>query len=53
MPTYWYVRANAEVAALADFSLPALAGYFAALAVQIGFSLVFVTVALVTAKSKS
>lgn len=53
MPTYWYVRANAEVAALADFSLPALAGYFAALAVQIGFALVFVTVALVTAKSKS
>jgi len=52
-PTYWYVRANAEVAALADFGLPALAGYFAALAVQIGFALVFVTVALVTAKSKS
>jgi ABC-2 type transport system permease protein len=52
-PTYWYVRANAAVAALADFSLPNLAGYFSALAIQAGFAVAFVAVALVTAKSKS
>ena len=51
-PTYWYVRANAAVAALTDFNLQTLADYFAALAVQTGFALAFVIVALVAVKRR-
>jgi ABC-2 type transport system permease protein len=52
MPTYWYVRANIDIAALTNFNLQTLSGYFAALAVQIGFALAFVIIALVAAKRR-
>ena len=51
-PTYWYVRANNAIAALANFNLQTLAGYFAALAVQAGFALAFVIAALVVVKRR-
>jgi len=51
-PTYWYVRANGTIAALTDFNLQTLAGYFAALAVQAGFALAFVIIALVIVKRR-
>ena len=52
MPTYWYVRANGSIAALTNFNLQTLADYLAALAVQAGFALAFVIVALVAVKRK-
>jgi ABC-2 type transport system permease protein len=51
-PTYWYVRANAAIAALTNFNLQTLADYFAALAVQTGFALAFVIIALVVVKHR-
>jgi len=51
-PTYWYVRANGAIAALTDFNLETLAGFFSALAVQLGFAAAFVVIALVAEKSR-
>lgn len=51
-PTFWYVRANADLAALTNFNLQTLAEYFAALAVQAGFALAFAIVALVIGKRR-
>ena len=51
-PTYWYVRANGSIAALTNFNLHTLADYFSALAVQAGFALAFVIIALVIVKRR-
>lgn len=51
-PTYWYVRANGDIAALTNFNLQTLSGFFAALAVQTGFAMAFVIVALVIGKRR-
>jgi len=51
-PSYWYVRANDSVAALANFNLQTLTDYFAALAVQGGFALAFVIIALAVVKRR-
>jgi len=51
-PTYWYVRANSTIAALTNFNLQTLSGFFAALAVQLGFAIAFVIIALVIVKRR-
>jgi ABC-2 type transport system permease protein len=51
-PTYWYVRANGNIAALTNYDLQTLADFFAALAVQTGFAIAFIVIALVVVKRK-
>lgn len=51
-PTYWYVKANNNIAVLAQFDFSHLEPIFLAMLIQIGFSLAFFAVALAIAKKK-
>lgn len=51
-PTYWYVKANNEIAALNNFSASNLSPIFSYLLIEFGFALAFFAVSLVVGKRK-
>ncbi|MEN6316077.1 MAG: ABC transporter permease [Clostridiaceae bacterium] len=51
-PTYWYVKANNQIAGLTQFDFSHLELVFSAMLIQIGFALAFFAVTLAIAKKK-
>lgn len=52
LPTYWYVKANEQIATMTDFSLSSLNGLTNSLLIQLGFGLAFFVLAMVVGKKK-
>ncbi len=51
-PTYWYVRANNEIAALQNFNSSTLSPIYSYLVIEFGFAIAFFAVSLVVGKRK-
>lgn len=51
-PTYWYVRANNEIAVLKNFSASNLSPIFSYMLIEFGFALAFFAISLVVGKRK-
>ncbi|HEX2986524.1 MAG TPA: ABC transporter permease [Caproiciproducens sp.] len=51
-PTYWYVKANADISELANFSAGSLSPIYSCLLVELGFAVAFFALSLVVGKRK-
>ena len=51
-PSYWYVKANNEIAGLTSFGFEQLESVFSSILIQLGFAVAMFAVALVVAKRK-
>lgn len=51
-PTYWFVKANNQIAELTQFDLAALTPIFSDMSIQLGFALLFLMAALVISKKR-
>jgi ABC-2 type transport system permease protein len=51
-PTYWFVKANNQIAQLAQFDIASVEPIFSSMLIQLGFALAFFTAALVVNKKR-
>jgi len=51
-PTFWYVKANTQIAALTHFDYASLKEIFAILLIELGFATAFIIVSLAVGKRK-
>lgn len=51
-PTYWYIKANNDIAGLANFNMENMAPIFRCMLIELGFAVAIISLALVMSKRK-